>query len=72
MIVINTTSDQHHLICTILKSKCERMPPKIITYRSYKDFSEKVFTKAIRSDSSWKKCLKKLLDRIILTLRMAT
>ena len=34
-------SDHHYLICTMLKSKYERMPPKTITYPSYKNFLAK-------------------------------
>ena len=45
-------SDHHHLICTILISKYERMPPKTITYRSYKNFTEEQFREATRSDCS--------------------
>ena len=36
-----------------LKSKYERMPPKTITYRSYKNFTEEQFKEAIRSDCSF-------------------
>ena len=45
-------SDHHHLICTMLKTKYQRIPPKIFTFRSYKIFSEDQFKKSIRSDSS--------------------
>ena len=37
----------------MLKSKYERMPPKTITYRSYKNFMEEQFKDAIRSDCSY-------------------
>ena len=46
-------SDHHHLIYTMLKSKYERMPPKTITYRSYKNFAEELFKEDIRSDCSY-------------------
>ena len=36
----------------MLKSKYERMPPKTITYQSYKNFEEKQFREPIRSDCS--------------------
>ena len=37
----------------MLKSKYERIPPKAIIYRSYKNFSEEQFKEAIRSDCSY-------------------
>ena len=43
-------SDHHHLICTMLKSKYERMPLKAIYYQSHKNFTEKQFKEVIRSD----------------------
>ena len=46
-------SDHHHLICTMLKTKYQRMPPKIITFRSFKKFSEEQFRESIKSDSSY-------------------
>ena len=36
----------------MLKSNYERILPKTITYRSYKNFKEEQFNKAIRSDCS--------------------
>ena len=35
-------SDHHNLICIILKSKYDRMPPKTIAYWSYKNFTEEL------------------------------
>ena len=35
------------------KSKYEWMPPETITYRSYKNFTEKQFKEAIRSGCSY-------------------
>ena len=35
------------------KSKHEQMPPKTITYRSSKNFTEEQFKEAIRSDCSY-------------------
>ena len=29
-------SDHHYLIATMLKTTCERFPPKLLSYRSYK------------------------------------
>ena len=46
-------SDHHHLICTMSTINYERMPPKTITYRSYKNFTEEQFKEAIRSDCSY-------------------
>ena len=40
----------------MLKSKYERTPPKTISYRSYKNFMEKRFEGAIRSDFSYIEC----------------
>ena len=37
----------------MLKSKYERLPPKTITYRSYKNFTEEQFKEAIRSACSY-------------------
>ena len=51
-------SDHHHLICTMLKIKYEKMPPK----PSLIDL-----TKFLRKNS-----LKKLSDQIVLTLRVET
>ena len=45
-------SDHHHLICTMSTINYERMPPKTITYRSYKNFAEEQFKEANRSDCS--------------------
>lgn len=38
--------DQHHLICKMLKSENERIPPKTITYQSCKNFTEEQFKEA--------------------------
>ena len=46
-------SDHHHLIRTMLKSKYERMPPKSITYRSYKNSTKEQFKEAIRPNCSY-------------------
>ena len=46
-------SDHHHLIYTMLKSNYERMPPKTITYRSYKNFTKEQYKEAIKSDCSY-------------------
>ena len=45
-----TPSNLHNL-----KNKCERMPPKTITYRSYKNFAQKNVSKIhqIRLSSRW-------------------
>ena len=45
-------SNHHYLIFTMVKSKYERMPPKTITYRSHKYFTE-LLKEAIRSDCSY-------------------
>ena len=37
----------------MLKSKYKQMPPKTITYGSYKNFTEEQFKKAIRSNCSY-------------------
>ena len=37
----------------MLKSRFEQMSSKIITYQSYKNFTDKQFKEAIRSDSSY-------------------
>ena len=36
-------SDFHKLVVTVLKSTFPKSPPKIITYRSYKNFSNDLF-----------------------------
>lgn len=36
-------SDHHHLICTMLKQTFDRAPPKVISYRSYRNFSTDSF-----------------------------
>ena len=36
-------SDFHKLIVTIMKTKRQRLPPKIINYRDYKNFDSEVF-----------------------------
>ena len=36
-------SDFHKLIVTIMKTKHERFPPKIVNYRDYKNFDTKTF-----------------------------
>ena len=36
-------SDFHKLIVTVLKVKHEKVPPKIIHYRDYKFFFEKLY-----------------------------
>ena len=33
-------SDFHHMIYTMLKTKCNKVPPKVATYRDYSKFSE--------------------------------
>ena len=33
-------SDFHHMVYTILKTTCDRIPPKVINYRCYKTFSK--------------------------------
>ena len=37
----------------MLKSRFEEMSSKIITYQSYKNFTDEQFKEAIRSDSSY-------------------
>ena len=44
-------SDYHKLIMTFLKCKFERIPPKIIYYRKYKNFKESMFLKELASIS---------------------
>ena len=41
-------SDHHHMIYTMLKSTFIHLPPKEITYRSYKNFSKEDFTTELR------------------------
>ena len=42
-------SDYHSLVMTFLKSHFERIAPKIINYRSYKNFQEGKFIKDLKS-----------------------
>ena len=37
------TSDFHQLIFAILKVKPDKLPPRIIKYRDYKNFERKAF-----------------------------
>ena len=37
------TSDFHQLIIAILKVKPDKLPPRIIKYRDYKNFERKAF-----------------------------
>ena len=36
-------SDCHKLVATIFRSTCIRLPPKVVKYRSYKNFDESKF-----------------------------
>ena len=36
-------SDFHHVVYTILKTTYDRLPPKVISYRCYRNFSEPQF-----------------------------
>ena len=40
-------SDYHKLITTFFKCKSQRLKPKIICYRKYKDFNESTFLKDV-------------------------
>ena len=42
-------SDHHKLIGSFLKSKFQRLPPKNILYRDYKNFDEKLFLNELSS-----------------------
>ena len=42
-------SDFHKLVVTVLKSTFPKSPPKIITYRSYKNFSNDLFRNDLNS-----------------------
>ena len=39
----NGLSDCHKLVISVMKTKFEKLKPKIITYRSYKNFDSKIF-----------------------------
>ena len=40
-------SDFHHLVYTILKTTYNRLPPKVISYRCYRNFSESQFREGL-------------------------
>ena len=41
-------SDFHKLIITILKVKPDKLPPRIIKYRDYKNFESKAFNNKLQ------------------------
>ena len=72
---LSKKSDFHKLIVTVLKVKHEKVPPKIIQYRDYKNFDstrffEKLQVKLTHLDmngsdfGSLKKCFMELLSKV--------